>query len=41
MILDPDLTPDLTNYSIAVNGNIASGAAVRQGYGDGCRRDST
>ncbi len=29
--LDPNLTPDLTNYSIAVNGNIASGAAVRQG----------
>ncbi len=31
VILDPNLTPDLTNYSIAVNGNIASGAAVRQG----------
>ena len=29
--LDPNLTPDLTNYSIAVNGNIASGATVRQG----------
>ena len=29
--LDPNLTPDLTNYSIAVNGNSASGAAVRQG----------
>ena len=29
--LDPNLTSDLTNYSIAVNGNIASGAAVRQG----------
>ena len=29
--LDPNLMPDLTNYSIAVNGNIASGAAVRQG----------
>ena len=31
VILDPNLTPDLTNYSIAGNGNIASGAAVRQG----------
>ncbi len=31
VILDPNLTPDLTNYSIAVNGNIASGATVRQG----------
>ena len=31
VILDPNLTPDLTNYSIAVNGNIASGAAVQQG----------
>lgn len=31
VILDPNLTPDLTNYSIAVNGNIVSGAAVRQG----------
>ena len=29
--LDPNLTPDLTNYSIAVNGNVASGATVRQG----------
>ena len=29
--LDPNLTPDLTNYSIAVNGNIASGATVQQG----------
>ena len=29
--LDPNLAPDLTNYSIAVNGNSASGAAVRQG----------
>lgn len=28
--LDPNLTPDLTNYSIAVNGNIASGATVQQ-----------
>ena len=31
VILDPNLMPDLTNYSIVVNGNIASGAAVRQG----------
>ena len=30
VILDPNLTPDLTNYSIAVNGSSAS-AAVRQG----------
>ena len=29
--LDPNLTPDLSNYSIAVNGNAASGVAVRQG----------
>ena len=29
--LDPNLTPDLSNYSIAVNGNAVSGVAVRQG----------
>ena len=29
--LDPNLTPDLTNYSIAVNSNIVSSATVRQG----------
>lgn len=29
--LDPNLTPDLSNYSIAINGNAASGVAVRQG----------
>lgn len=31
VILDPNLTPDLSNYSIAVNGNTASGVAVRLG----------
>lgn len=31
VILDPNLTPDLSNYSIAVNGNAVSGVAVRQG----------
>ena len=29
--LDPNLTPDLTNYNIAVNSNIVSSATVRQG----------
>ena len=29
--LDPNLTPDLSNYSIAVNGNAASGVAVQLG----------
>ena len=29
--LDPNLTPDLSNYSIAVNGNAVSGVAMRQG----------
>lgn len=29
--LDSNLTPDLSNYSIAINGNAASGVAVRQG----------
>ncbi|MCI7523947.1 MAG: InlB B-repeat-containing protein [Roseburia hominis] len=29
--LDPNLNPDLSNYSIAVNGNVASGVAVQQG----------
>lgn len=28
--LDPNLTPDLTNYNIAVNSNIVSSATVRQ-----------